>query len=213
MNSPEHRFDWDDLRVFITVLQQGSLSRAANELGMSQPTVGRRLSAVEDALGGPLVERTPGGCHATAHGAMIAPLVEQMRAAADGVKRLASTARRDLEGTVRVAVGEMLGRRIARHSSEIVAGAPGLRLELVVGMERVNLSSGDAEIALRGRKPTSPQLYARKLGRAPWAIYAAPTYVDAHPEALDERRYQACRWASLDDSLGHLKSSRWLAER
>ena len=206
-------FAWDDLRVFLAVIEQGSLSRAAESLGMSQPTVGRRLDALEEALDGPLIERTSQGCVPTEAGAMLAPLVERMRAAADGIKRAAATARRDIAGTVRVAVGELIGRLLARHADQIIAGAPGLRLEIVVGMARVSLGRGEAEIAIRAKKPESRQLYARKLPRSPFAVYGAPSYVDSHPVASDERRYRACRWASFDDSLAHLRSARWLADR
>ena len=206
-------FAWDDLEVFLVVIEQGSLSRAAEHLGMSQPTVGRRLDALEEALGGPLVERTAQGCVPTEAGAVLAPLVQRMRSAADGVKRAAATARRDIAGTVRVAAGELIGRLLARHAAAIVAGAPGLRLEVVVGMAQVSLGRGEAEIAIRSERPKSRQLYARKMPRSMFAVYGAPAYVDAHPAATDERRYSQCRWASFDESLAHVRSARWLAQK
>lgn len=204
-------YDWDDLRVFLAVVREGSLSRAAKALGMSQPTVGRRLSTLEDTLG-PLVERTAGGCVPTEHGAALVPLVEQMRGAADGIRRVVTSADRSLQGLVRVATGEMIGRVLARHAGSLVAKAPGLQLEVVVGMKEVNLVRGDADIALRSRRPTSDHLVARKLPPAPRAIYGSPAYISAHPEALDERRYEACRWIGLD-SEANTPSTRFLAKK
>ncbi len=204
---------WDDLRLFAAAVATGSFSKAARKLGVSQPTVGRRVEALEAVLGGPLLERTAGGCRPTALGEAIAPLADRMNAAAKGVERVALTVQRDLAGVVRIAAGELIGRYLARHSWRVTAGAPGLVLEIDARMGMANLFAGEAEIALRNIRPDSDQLYARKLWRNPFAAFGAPAYVEANPAARDERRWTACKWASFTRAQAGTPSARWLAQR
>ncbi len=209
MNEPS----WDDLRIFAAVAAHGSFSRAAAALGTSQPTVSRRIEALEQTLGGQVLERTSGGCVLTALGTAILPRTEQMRGAADEITRLAVNTGRDLAGKVRIACGELPGRLLARHVDRIVDGAEGLELEIVVGMAAVNLFSGEAELALRSVRPDSDQLYARKIWSAKMGIYASPGYLAVNPDAAGERLYSACRWIGLSEHKAELPTSRWLAAR
>jgi DNA-binding transcriptional LysR family regulator len=204
---------WDDLRVFLSVVSTGSLSKAARALDLTQPTVGRRLDRLEQAFGVPLVRRTSRGCDATERGALLLPLVERMSEAADGVIRVAATATNDLAGVVRVAVGDLLARYIARHLPELLAGAPQLRVEIVASRDFVNLERGEADLAMRTRAPKGENWVAKPVGRTHFAVYGAPAYVDAHADALDEeRRWAGCTWISFDESQS-TSSSEYLRQR
>ena len=212
MNNLTYPFSWDDLRVLLAVLQARSLSRAAAELQLSQPTVSRRLAALEQILGGPLVERGPLGCRPTERGAALAPLIESMRQAADGIHHAARAVQLDASGVVRVAAGDLIGRHIARRLPELVAGARGLSIELVTGLDETNLNRGEVEIALRNRRPRRGPLYARGLQRTPFAVYGASAYVATRPVAWDpEERFSACDW--VGHSSRRLGSVKWLDER
>jgi DNA-binding transcriptional LysR family regulator len=210
--TPEKPFDWSDLNLVLAVLEERSLSRAARRLGLSQPTVGRRLSDLEERTGA-LVERTPRGCVATPLGAAVRPMLEAMRTAADDVTQATRTSRRDLSGTVRIACGEVVGRALAGELSRLAADIPGLELEIVVGMKRVNLERGDADIAIRSRAPTQANLRARKISRARFAIYGARNYLDDNPAAYTDDRYRRCRWVSFDSAQAPPPTLRWLLQR
>jgi DNA-binding transcriptional LysR family regulator len=205
--------DWDDLRLLHTVLDEGSLSAAARVLGLSQPTVGRRIRALEEAAGGPLIERLPDGIRATPLAQSILPHAHAMQRAADEVARVLRTHGTAIEGTVRIACGFMVGRWLAGRSTAITEGAPELEVVLDVRVEMVNLDRGDADVALRNRRPESGNLYAKKIGYNEYAVYGAPSYVEADPAARTEERYATCRWVGHDEAQAHLPSMRWLAER
>ena len=79
--------NWDDMRIFLAVAREGNLSAAARALKVTQPTVGRRLKAVEERLATRLFDRLPDGFAPTASGAALLPLAEEMERAAEAVER------------------------------------------------------------------------------------------------------------------------------
>ncbi len=204
--------DWNDLRVLLAVLEERSLSRAARRLNVTQPTIGRRLDELEARAPGLLVERTPRGCTPTPLGASLLPMLTTMRHAADGVNQSMQSAGRSLQGKVRVACGEVVGRKIAGALPRITAAAPDLALEIVVGMKNVNLERGDADIAIRNRPPTGANLHYRKVSSAQFAVYGAPSYLSAHPAALTDDRFAACRWVSFNEEQQDVPTYRWLRQ-
>jgi DNA-binding transcriptional LysR family regulator len=205
--------DWDDLRLFLTVAEEGSFSRASKVLGTTQPTVSRRLAALEARIGGPLFERTAAGADVTARGRAVLSLVETMSRAAASVEQIAKSGARELAGRVAVACGEMVGRLIASRATTLLAAAPDIELEVLTSLRDVNLERGEADIALRNRRPRSANLYARRVAQSRFAIYGAKAYVHDHPEANDERRFTACDWIGYDSPRAKAPSARWLAER
>lgn len=194
MNNTLENLTWDDLRIFAEAVKQGSFSRTAQALGVSQPTVSRRIEELEHSLGRPLLIRSASGCTPTELGRTVLPLVEQMKTAASGLARVAASSQDDLKGVVRIASGELIGRHLVRNSWQITSGAPNLDIEVVTGLGYVNLNAGEADISLRNKPPEGEQIYARKLWDSYYAVYSSPGYRDANPAASDERRYEQCRW-------------------
>ncbi len=205
--------DWNHLGIFLAVVREGSLSAAARVLGLSQPTVSRRIRALEEHFGGPLIERTPDGCRPSQRGLTLIPSAERMQAAADEITRLTREPDDEISGAVRIAAGGWIARLLMQRLPEMRAGAPGLHIEIVGQFHEVNLDRGDAEIALRTRRPRKGQLFARKMGTAPYACYGARDYVAAHPAAATDERYTRCNWCSFDEANAHLPSASWLRER
>src|ERR1700761_5238373 len=100
--------DWDDVRVFLAVARHGSLRAAGRALGLSQPTIGRRLAAFEVAFGdGPtLFDRVPEGLRLNAAGEALLGAAEELEGAALALERRHAAGSPALRGTVRVSVGE-----------------------------------------------------------------------------------------------------------
>ena len=99
--------DWDDVRVFLAVARHGSLRAAGRALGLSQPTIGRRLAAFEATFGGPtLFDRLPEGLRLNAAGDALISVAEELESAALALERRRAAASPALSGTVRVSVGE-----------------------------------------------------------------------------------------------------------
>lgn len=202
---------WDDLRVLLAVARNGSLSRAADSLGLTQPTVGRRLDRLEADMGVPLVRRTTRGCSLSERGAALVPLIERMQEAADGVARLASSAHNDLEGLVRVATGELTTRFLARRLPELLAGAPGLRLEFLSGNAFVSLERGEADLALRNAAPAGDHWVVQSLGAIRYGCYAAPSYVESQPGVLGATDRTGFTWVGFGADVD-VHSARWLRQ-
>ncbi|NTX34684.1 LysR family transcriptional regulator [Myxococcus sp. CA033] len=168
---------WDDLRYLLSVARQGSLAGAARELRVDATTVGRRLAALEKALGTRLVlrgSRTLGLTEdAEAVVARAREMEDALRLLHDSVSDEAKA-----EGTVRLAATEYLAQALlAAHLGELHARHPGLNLELVVGTDVVDLQRGDADLALRLIPPRGDALVVRKVGEIAFAMYASRGYL------------------------------------
>ncbi len=198
--------------AFRAAARAGSLSRAAEALGISQPTVGRRIDAFEAAVGARVLHRDRRGCRPTPLGARLLPHAEQVQGHAAVIDQVLRARRDDLSGLVRVACGPLMGRLFARRILSIVEGAPGLQVEISPATRFVDLAAGEADIAVRNQRPTSGSLVARRLEVTRFAVYGAPLYVDQSPAARGDQRWAACRW------IGHpagstTPSARWLRGR
>src|SRR5271156_1867171 len=125
--------DWDDVRVFLAVALEGSMRAAGRTLGLSQPTIARRLAAFEATFGGPtLFDRLPEGLRLNAAGEQLVPAAEQLESAALSLERRRAAASPALSGTVRVSVGEWAAGFLARCLSDAgpTALPVGVTLEL-----------------------------------------------------------------------------------
>lgn len=209
--------NWDDLRLFAAIAAEGSLSAAARRLKLSQPTMGRRLQALEARMGAKLLERAgggPGGNYVlTPKGAELLPLVERMVEAGEAIERARPDFAEDATGTVRIASGHLTIRFIARRLPELLDALPGIELELYSSYSIANLSRREADIAIRNRRPEEGRLVMRSLPQYSYAIFGSKEYVAGHPEAAMEARYQHCRWIGFDDTRGRSDSFDWLCAR
>src|SRR6266404_2279872 len=107
--------DWDDVRVFLAVAREGSMRAAGRALGLSQPTIARRLAAFEATFGGPtLFDRLPEGLRLTAVGEQLVPAAESVEDAVLTLERRRAAASPVLSGTVRVSTGECAAGFLAR---------------------------------------------------------------------------------------------------
>ena len=209
----DNRPNWDDLRIFAAVAATGSLTGAAQHLRLSQPTIGRRLQALEDCLDATLLERTPRGMQLTAKGEALLPLVQQMEQAGDAIDR-AAPGLADLPlGTVRISAGPWNSRFMARRLPELQAALPGIEIELSNEMAFANLARREADIAIRNRRPNEGRVAVRRLPDPTYAVYAALSYVEANPAALCEERYQQCSWIGFDETFPTSASLVWLRNK
>jgi DNA-binding transcriptional LysR family regulator len=182
--------DWSDLDVFHAVAEEGSLAAAARRLGVSHPTIGRRLEALEMRLGGQLVVRGAAGIELTPLGQAIQDNVRRMGEEADAIHRLAGGGQQGLAGVVSVSALDGMGASvIPRLLAELRAGHPDLMFRLDVSSRAANLARREADIALRLFRPgDQASLVARRVARLGIGFYASPAYLDARgrPERIAE---------------------------
>src|SRR5436853_2676046 len=111
--------DWDDVRVFLAVAREGSMRAAGRALGLSQPTIARRLAAFEASFGGPaLFDRLPEGLRINAAGEQLISPAESIEDAVLTLERRSAAASPALSGTVRVSAGECAAGFLARCLSD-----------------------------------------------------------------------------------------------
>jgi DNA-binding transcriptional LysR family regulator len=170
--------DWDELRIVLAVARSGSLSGAAKALGVTQPTVGRRLDALEQRLRTRLFERRPTGLTATAATRGLLAHAERMEAEAFAAER--SLAARDdgVTGVVRVTGSEWLCVRVlAPAIAPLLARNPGLVIDLVADTRHLNLVRREADLAIRPRAFEQQTVYQRRIGRIELGLYASADYL------------------------------------
>ena len=170
--------DWNDTSTFLAVYRRHSLRAAGRELGVDQATVGRRLVALESALGAKLFLRTPEGYLPTPLADEIVAAAERMEEGARDMERIARGADAEPSGTVRIATGDGLAQVfVVKALGKVRDRHPGIESELVVGREVADLSRDEADLAVRIVRPTDPALYVRQLGTITAGLYASHDYV------------------------------------
>jgi DNA-binding transcriptional LysR family regulator len=185
---------WDLYRSFLAVLREGSLSGAARALGLTQPTIGRHVEALEQALGLPLFTRSVQGLAPTEAAEDLRPHAEALAAGAAALLRTASGARAGTRGTVRVTVSEAIGAEVLPPIlAALRQDNPELVIELVLTNRTEDLLRRDADIAVRMVRPAQEALVARRIGSVVLGLHAHRRYLDrcGTPETLEALRDHA----------------------
>ena len=173
--------DWQLWRSFLAVLRSGSLSGAARQLRLTQPTLGRQIAALEATLGRALFTRSTDGLRPTDAALELAPHAETMAAAAGALLRAASGGAGELRGTVRLAASEFIGGAVLPPMLACFrANHPGVEIELSLSNRTEDLLRREADLAVRNVAPTQGALVVRRIGEAPVAFFAHSDYVAAH---------------------------------
>jgi DNA-binding transcriptional LysR family regulator len=169
-------FDWNDLRYFLAVARTGSTLGASKNMRVSQATVSRRITVLEEAVGTALFIRRPTGYTLTPRGEAMLPVAETVEASVaaftDGI---AAEARR-LNGTVRLTMVEVSANEwIIPALPKLRARHPDIKLEILASDNYLDLVRGEADIAIRfGSKPEQESLIVRHLLDLQETVYATP---------------------------------------
>jgi DNA-binding transcriptional LysR family regulator len=174
-------FDWNDLRYLLAIAREGSTLSAAKALGVSQPTVQRRLAALEERIDRKLVEHHPTGYRLTELGKALLPHAVDVERSVEAFQRQLMSAGEELTGTLRVTCPEgMASRLLAPMIEAFREKYPELRVDLIMTDRRLDLAKGEAEVALRMHEPGDDSLVARRIANSPWAIFASRSYIMRH---------------------------------
>ena len=174
---------WELYRSFLGVLQEGSLSAAARTLGITQPTVGRHIEALERALKLTLFIRSQTGLVPTEAARSLQSYAEQMANTASTLARVAASQGEGVRGVVRVTASEVVGVEVLPPIiATLRATAPDLQLEVVLSDVPQDLLHREADIAIRMFAPRQAQLIAVKLGEVEVGLHATAAYLEAKGE-------------------------------
>lgn len=172
------RFDWNRARAFLVTAEEGSLSAAARALGMTQPTLGRQVTALEEELGTLLFERVGRGLRLTSGGVDLLEHVRRMGESANRFSLAASGQSQSIEGTICITASEVISGFLLPPVLERLRRLhPGVRVKLVATNAVRDLRQREADIAIRSGRPTDPNLIATRLRDTPAHLYASPRYL------------------------------------
>jgi DNA-binding transcriptional LysR family regulator len=205
------RFDWNRARAFLVTAEEGSLSAAARALGMTQPTLGRQVEALEQELDVLLFNRIGKRLELTESGLDLLEHVRAMGNAASRVSMAASGQSQVLEGTVAISVGEMFAAHVLPPIlSKLRAAEPGIDLEIVATNAPSDLQRREADIAIRNFRPTHPELVARKVRDMAGHLYAATSYLDRLGRPLTLAKLSTADFIGFDRSPAMIERLRSL---
>ncbi|MFT5587069.1 MAG: DNA-binding transcriptional LysR family regulator [Cognaticolwellia sp.] len=178
MNVPTNpSLNWDDVRVFLAIVRAASLRQAALDLGVSRPTAGRRLDALEKRLGLRLFDRGRLGLQPTAHAERLAVAAEKVEQSMKSLERSAQAACPELYGPVRVTLPDTVAAELLMPDFAAFSRRwPAIDLQFETGYGIARLDQQQADVAIRFMaRGTTPEghLTGRLAGNAYVATYGS----------------------------------------
>ncbi len=201
---------WDDLRIFLSLAREGTLTTAARALGVSHPTVARRVQALEGQIGARLFDRLPDRFVPTAAGEELLADTEAMEKAALSINRRSAGLSDTVSGVVRLSAGEAMAVLVARHLPRLRARLQHIEFEVIASHTLANLSRREADLLIREQVPDLAGIVTRKLCQVAYAVYAA--------RSLEVKRTAMSAladlpWIGFDDDHSYMPGQRWMHEQ
>jgi DNA-binding transcriptional LysR family regulator len=200
---------WELYRSFLAVMREGSLSGAARLLGMTQPSLGRHMRELEDALGVSLFARSPQGITPTDLAHALMPHAQAMASASAALRRAVTTQQDAIAGVVRITASVVIGAEVLPPLlADFRQRHPGIVIELSLSNQSEDLLRRDADIAIRMVRPTQEALVARQVGNIALGIYAHKRYIEANgrPKTLADLRKHSL--IGFDRETAYIRSMR-----
>jgi len=189
--------NWDDLRIFLAISRNRSLSAAGRALGVSQPTVSRRLASMEARLGVRLFDRTAQGYELSGPGAAILETVQHVEEELTAIERTVFGRDRRLTGALRITCTEVLANLyLSPHFARFIAEHPAIELNLVCTFQSLSLSRREADVAIRVSAQPQDTLVGRRLADVAVAAYAASS---SATRLADSGGPEAAEWIGWQD--------------
>ena len=165
---------WDDHRFFLAIARAGTLTAAAAALSVSQPTVSRRLEAIERKLGARLFQRTRKGYELTEGGAELFETVARVEEELAEADRSVFGRDQSIAGVLRFTSTEtFLNGYLGRHVWEFLQENSAVEIQLICTDTTLSLGRSEADLAIRFTEKPPETLVGQRLGKVAYAIYAA----------------------------------------
>jgi DNA-binding transcriptional LysR family regulator len=198
--------EWSDLRVFLAIAREGRLGGAARQLGQTQPTMGRRLQALEQAVGHKLFQRTPEGFVLTDEGSAVFDHAERIEEETLALQRQLAGQERHLDGVLRITASDWFAEHLlAPVLAEFATAYPRVTVELLTDSRFLSLSRREADLAFRMKPFDEPDIVSRKLLRMPYGVYMADGYPRPRPGDGE-----GATLITMDHAFGSMPDVAWL---
>src|SRR5437763_1133687 len=207
--------DWDKLKVFHAAAEAGSFTHAGEQLGLSQSAVSRQVSALEQELAVSLFHRHARGLILTEQGDLLFRTAHDVFMQLQAARAKLTDSRERPSGELKITTTPGVGIHwLIPRLGEFTGLYPDIRVSLMVTDEELDLSMREADVAIRTRKPTQPDLIQRKLFSIGYHAYCSPEYIKRFgtPRTLEE--LDDHRLIVLNDlhAPAHLQNRYWLIE-
>jgi DNA-binding transcriptional LysR family regulator len=170
--------DWDKLKVFHAAAEAGSFTHAGEQLGLSQSAVSRQVSALEQELAVSLFHRHARGLILTEQGEMLYRTAHEVFMKLEAARAKLTDSRERPHGELKVSTTQGIGVHwLTPRLGEFLDLFPDIRVTLIVTDEELDLAMREADVAIRLRQPTQPDLIQRKLFSVHFHVYASPEYL------------------------------------
>lgn len=173
------RLDWDDLRLFLAIARAGTLTAAAPQLRLSQPTAGRRLRTLEEVCGFALFQRTPNGFRLTDEGEAMLRHAERMEEEALALQRQFAGNEGELQGQLRLSSSDWFSNIVL---APIVASFslrhPQVTIEIVADFRLLSLDRREADLVFRLLPFDAPDIVQRRFTHVCYDLFASPEYLE-----------------------------------
>jgi DNA-binding transcriptional LysR family regulator len=201
--------EWSDIRVFLAVVRGGTLGAAARELGQSQPTMGRRLAALEEAVGQKLFQRTNDGFVLTEEGSAVLLHAERLEQEALAFQRRLAGQGNLVEGPIRVTASDWFGAyMLAPIIAEYGAANPQVTVELLTSSRFYSLARREADLAFRIRPFDEPDIVSRAVLTMRYGAYVRKG--TPHPVAGDGA---GATIVTMNTAFASMPDVSWIRER
>ena len=198
--------DWNQLRAFLATAETGSLSAAARQLGLTQPTVGRQVSAIEERMGVTLFERGGKAMALTPTGLDLLEHARAMGAAAQALGLQAAGRSQEVAGVVTVSATDIVAvHLLAPLVSQLREQEPGIAIEVISSDAMSDLLRREADIAIRHVKPEQADLIARLIRTATAGFYASDNFIKVHGHPRTAKDASRLPFVGSDRSGGLLR--------
>ncbi len=174
------RMDWDDVRHFLEVVHAGSVSQAAQRLGVNQTTVSRRVSTLEERLGKKLFERLATGWIITPVGERLVASAETMAEEAYTIERHVLADSHELSGQLRVTVADVCTQHLMMPALlAFTRQYPDVNLQIIATLDVLDLAAREADVALRATDEPPPNVVGKRIAQIAYQIYGTAEFLAA----------------------------------
>ncbi len=204
--------DWDKLRIFNAAAEAGSFTHAGDALNMSQSAVSRQVSALEQELGVPLFHRHARGLILTEQGELLASTAKDVVMKLEETRAKLVDSKGQPSGDLRVSTTVGLGSSwLAWRVNEFTDLYPHIHLELILSDDELDVGMREADVAIRLRQPTQPDLVQRKLFTVHFHVYASPDYIERFGQPKSSADLDDHRLIDFGESVpAYLRGLNWL---
>ena len=207
--------DWDKLKVFHAAAEAGSFTHAGEQLGLSQSAVSRQVSALEQELSVSLFHRHARGLILTEQGELLYRTAHDVFMKLEAARAKLTDSREKPHGELKVTTTPGIGIHwLTPRLGEFIDLFPDIRITLITTDEELDLAMREADVAIRLRQPTQPDLIQRKLFSVHFHAYASPEYLKrvGTPRTLEELDNHRIILLGGSTVPVYLQNRNWLTE-